>query len=160
VWILADLYASESQYVRPGASVRVSLPAYPRRTFTARMSNVPPQFDSASRTLKLRLEADNPDFALRPDMLVDIEAPAVLPPALTGRAETVTDAGLTRTVYVDRDDGRFEPRKVETGWRYDDQIEIVKGLEPGERVVRGATFLVDSESRLQSAARPWSARQP
>ena len=160
VWIMADVYSSESQYLHPGAAVRISLPAYPGKTFIAHVSSVPPQFDSASRTLKLRLDADNPGFALRPDMLVDIEAPVLLPPAITVPADAVIDAGLTRTVYVDRGEGRFEPRTVETGWRYDNQVEIVKGLEPGECVVSGATFLVDSESRLQSAARAGSAHQP
>jgi Cu(I)/Ag(I) efflux system membrane fusion protein len=160
VWIVADLYSSEAQYVRPGAPVRISLPAYPQRTFSARVSNVPPEFDSVSRTLKLRLEADNPDFALRPDMLVDIEASAALPSAVTVPADAVMDAGLTHTVYIDRGEGRFEPRMVETGWRYDNQVEIVKGLEAGERVVSAATFLIDSESRLHSTARAASAPLP
>ena len=160
VWILADVYSSEAQFMRPGTTVRVSVPAYPHRTFTAHVANVPPLFDPASRTLKLRLEADNPDFAMRPDMLVDIETPAVLPEAITVPSDAIIDAGLTRTVYVDRGNGRFEPRPVETGWRYDNQVEIVRGLESGERVVSGATFLVDSESRLQSVAQAGSQRQP
>jgi RND family efflux transporter MFP subunit len=160
VWILADLYSSEGQYVRPGAAVRISLPAYPRQTFAARVSNVPPEFDSTSRTLKLRLEADNPDFALRPNMLADIEVSATLPAAVILPTDSVIDAGLTHTVYVDRGEGRFEPRAVETGWRYDNLVEIVKGVEAGERVVSAATFLVDSESRLRSAARAGETPQP
>ena len=77
--MVADLYSNEAQYVRPGAAVRLSLAAYPQKTFTARVSDVPPQFDGASRTLKLRLEVENPSFALRPDMIVDVEAPVTLP---------------------------------------------------------------------------------
>jgi Cu(I)/Ag(I) efflux system membrane fusion protein len=153
VWVVADLYSGEAQYIRAGAMCRLSLTGYPQKTFTARVSDVPPQFDGASGALKLRLEADNPGFALRPDMIVNVEAPVTLPPAITVPADSVIDSGLNRTVFVDHGDGYFEPREVDTGWRYDDRIEIRKGLEEGERVVSGATFLVDSESRLQAPAR-------
>jgi RND family efflux transporter MFP subunit len=153
VWVVADLYSGEAQYIRPGAGCKLSLSAYPQRTFTARVSDILPQFDSASGALKLRLEADNADFALRPDMIVNVEAPVTLPPAVTVPSDSVIDSGLNRTVFVDHGGGYFEPREVETGWRYDDRVEILKGLEAGERVVSGATFLVDSESRLQAPAR-------
>jgi Cu(I)/Ag(I) efflux system membrane fusion protein len=153
VWVVADLYSNEAQYVRPGAAIRFSLSAYPQKTFTARVSDVPPQFDGVSRTLKLRMEVENPGFALRPDMIVDVEAPVTLPAAVTVPADAVIDSGLNRTVFIEHGDGYFEPREVETGWRYDNRIEILKGLEGGERVVSGATFLVDSESRLQASAR-------
>jgi multidrug efflux pump subunit AcrA (membrane-fusion protein) len=46
----------------------------------------------------------------------------------------------------------FEPRKVETGWRAGDQVEIVEGLMPGEKIVVSGTFLIDSESRMKAAA--------
>jgi Cu(I)/Ag(I) efflux system membrane fusion protein len=153
VWVVADLYSNEAQYLRPGAAVRFSLAAYPQKTFTARVSDVPPQFDGVSRTLKLRMEVENPGFALRPDMIVDVEAPVTLPAAVTVPADAVIDSGLNRTVFIEHSDGYFEPREVETGWRYDNRIEILKGLEAGDRVVSGATFLVDSESRLQASAR-------
>ena len=153
VWVVADLYSGEAQYIRPGAACRLSLTAYPQKTFAARVSDVPPQFDGVSGALKLRLEAENLGFALRPDMIVTVEAPVTLPSAITVPADAVIDSGLNRTVFVDHGDGYFEPREVETGWRYDDRVEIRKGLEAGERVVSGATFLVDSESRLQAPAR-------
>jgi YHS domain-containing protein len=55
-------------------------------------------------------------------------------------------------VFVDRGGGYFEPRRVETGWRIDDRIEVVKGLMPGERIVLSGNFLLDSESRMKMAA--------
>ena len=149
VWIVADVFASDALYVRPAASARVFLPEYPGRTFAARVSDTLPQFDSGYRALKVRLEADNPDFALRPDMLVDVEFDAALPPTLTVPADAIIRSGLTSTVFVDRGNGYFEPRAVEAGWHADNLVQVVKGLEAGERVVAAATFLVDSESRLQ-----------
>ena len=151
VWILADVFPNEAQYLRPGVRARVSLPQ-PKKTLVARVAEVLPQFDAGTRTLKVRLEADNPGYAFRPDMFVDIELLVALPPAISVAADAVLDSGLRKTVFVDRGEGFFEPREVEIGWRFGDRVEITRGLEAGERIVASGTFLVDSESRMKLAA--------
>ncbi len=158
VWILADIFQTEEEFLRPGAVAKVTQ-ALRQKSFPARVSDVLPQFDSATRTLKVRLEADNPGYALRPDMFVDVELPVRTQPALTVPAEAVLDTGLHKTVYIDRGNGFFEPRRVETGWHSGDRVEIRRGLEEGERIVVSGTFLIDSESRLRLAARELSAEQ-
>jgi Cu(I)/Ag(I) efflux system membrane fusion protein len=60
------------------------------------------------------------------------------------------DSGLKKTVFVDKGEGRFERRTVQTGWRLGDRVQIVNGLEAGERIVVSGNFLVDSESRMTS----------
>jgi YHS domain-containing protein len=85
-------------------------------------------------------------------MFVDVEIPVQVPPALTVSMDAVLDSGLKKTVFVDRGNGVFEPREVETGWRIGNRVEIVKGLEPGERIVVSGNFLIDSESKLELAA--------
>jgi Cu(I)/Ag(I) efflux system membrane fusion protein len=151
VWILADLFENEAQYFQPGRTVKVTLPQQ-KKTFTAKVSHVLPQFDPATRTLKVRLEADNPGYTLRPDMFVDVEIPVTFPPAVTVPAGAILDAGLRKTVFVDRGNGIFEPRLVETGWRFGDRVEIKSGLKPGERIVVSGNFLIDSESKMELAA--------
>jgi Cu(I)/Ag(I) efflux system membrane fusion protein len=151
VWILADAYEREVRYFQPGAKATVLLP-YQDKTYQARVSSVPPVFDSTTRTLKVRLETDNPGFALRPDMFVDVALPVTLPPALTVPADSILFSGLRKTVFIDRGRGIFEPRTVETGWRLGDRIEITSGLESGETIVLSGNFLIDSESRLQAVA--------
>jgi RND family efflux transporter MFP subunit len=151
VWVLADVYVNEAHYLRPGVQAQVTLPEQ-QTSFPAKISEVLPQFDANSRTLKVRLEADNPGFILRPDMFVDVQLPITLPPAITVSADAVLDSGVKKTVFVDRGEGFFEPRSVQTGWRLGDRIEIVDGLKPGERVVVVGTFLLDSESRMKPAA--------
>jgi Cu(I)/Ag(I) efflux system membrane fusion protein len=151
VWIVADLFGSEAQNFRPGSSARVTLPDQ-GKTLSARVSDVLPQVDPATRTLKLRLEADNPGFVLRPDMFVDVELPVAMPAGLTVPLDAVLDSGRGQRVFVERSSGVFEPRPVQTGWRSADRVEITHGLVEGERVVAAGTFLVDSESRLKSAA--------
>jgi len=148
VWILADVYENEAHDFRPGTIARVTL-SDQGKTFVARVSNVLPQIDPATRTLKLRLEADNPGFALRPDMFVDVELPVSMPAGLTIPVDALVDSGREQRAFVERSSGVFEPRQVRVGWRFGDRVEILDGLAAGERVVTAGTFLVDSESRLK-----------
>jgi membrane fusion protein, copper/silver efflux system len=149
VWVMAEIFERDSAFLEPGTRATV---LYQGRRFEARMSNALPQFDAQTRTLKTRFELDNPGNILRPDMFVDVELHAEMPAALTVPADAVVDSGIRKTVYVARGDGYFEPRRVETGWRVGDRVQIVKGLMPGERVVISGNFLLDSESRMKSAA--------
>ena len=151
VWVLTDVYENEAQYIHPGDKVKV-IYRYQKKTMVARVSEVPPVFDPSSRTLKVRLEIDNPDYLLRPDMFVDVELPVTLPPTINVPVDAVLDSGLKQTVFVERGDGYFEPRKVETGWRLGDRIEITQGLKSGEKIVVSGNFLIDSESRMKLAA--------
>jgi Cu(I)/Ag(I) efflux system membrane fusion protein len=82
-------------------------------------------------------------------MVVDVELPMRTTAAVTVPMDALVDSGEHARVYVERGEGVFEPREVETGRRIGEQVEILRGVEPGERVVIGATFLVDSESRLK-----------
>ena len=152
VWILADVSKTEAQFFQPGLMARASVPGESGKGFHARVSKVLPQFDATTRTLKVRLEADNPGFILRPDMFVDLEVPVTRPATLVVPADAVVDSGSKKIVYVATGEGVFTPRKVETGWRAGDQVEIVKGLMPGDKIVVSGTFLIDSESRMKAAA--------
>ena len=151
VWILVDTFESEAQYLKPGVTVKVFHP-HLKKIFQAKVSNDLPQFDPTTRTLKVRLGADNPGYVLRPDMFVDVEFPITFPPGIAVPADAVLDSGLKKTVFVNRGDGFFEPREVETGWRLGNRIEIVKGLKAGEKIVVSGNFMIDSESRLEMAA--------
>ena len=151
VWVLVDVLEADLPLVRPGAPVRVSVPGR-SGTLPAVVSRTPPQFDAASRTMKVRLEMDNPGMGLRPDMFVDAELQIDRPASLTLPVDAVVDTGLRRTVFVEKGEGVFEPRAIETGWRSGGRVEVLSGLEPGERVILSGTFLVDSESQLRAAA--------
>ena len=151
VWILADLFETEASYFKPGMRVKMELP-YQKRTFYAEVSPVLPQFDPATRTLKVRLVADNPGFAMRPDMFMNVEFPISGPPAIIVPVDAVLDSGLKKTVFVDRGNGYFEPRQVETGRSLGERVEISRGLMPGEKIVVSGNFLIDSEARMQQAA--------
>ena len=151
VWVEADIYDSEANYIQPGMQARVSLPKQSEH-FTATVSEVLPRFDAVSRSLKVRLEMDNPEYLFRPDMFVDVEFLIPLPESITVPSGAVIDSGKRKTVYVVMGEGVFEPRAVVTGWQTSDRVEIVEGLQPGEKIVVSGNFLIDSESRMKLAA--------
>jgi RND family efflux transporter MFP subunit len=149
VWVLADLFENESSLIRPGCQARIR---YQGHVINAQVPASIPQFDPATRTMRYRLEIDNHDLLLRPDMFVDVELDVSAPPGLAVPVDAVLDSGRHKMVYVSAGDGVFEPREVATGARYGDRVQIVKGLEAGERIAVAGLFLLDSESRLQLAA--------
>jgi len=157
VWIIADIFEYEAPNIRIGQTARIELPYDPRKSFSAQVSYIQPQVDPMTRTLKVRLEAANPGLVLKPEMYVDVKFRIAFPPALTVSASAVLDAGDRKTVFVDRGNGFFEPRSVETGAEREGRIEILSGLKPGERVVTSGNFLMDSESQMKAAA---SGMQP
>jgi RND family efflux transporter MFP subunit len=151
IWILADLHESEARATSPGMPVRVFAPNL-KLTFNARVSDVPAVFDAVTRLMRLRLEAENPRRALWPGMFVDVEFPIELSATVSVPSDAILDTGLRKTVFVAHDGGYFEPRPVETGWRFGDRVQVTRGLQPGERIVVAGNFLLDSESRMRTAA--------
>lgn len=151
VWILADVFGDETQVLRPGTKVAVNVREL-SKTVYAKVSDSPPLFDPASRTLKLRLEADNPGMLLRPDMFVDVEFRPPVPTGISVPAEAVLDSGLQKIVYVETSDGVFEPRPIALGAAYSNRVAVKRGLAEGDRVVTSANFLIDSESRMKPAS--------
>ena len=158
VWVYADVFEHDAWLLRTAQTAVVSRKG--GRALAARISKALPQFDAATRTLKVRLEVDNQDYALRPDMFTEVEFQVAPSKSISVPMDAVVDSGLHKTVYVDRGNGHFEPRAVETSWRFGNRVGIARGLEAGERIVVAGNFLIDSESRMQAAAaRPESSPQ-
>jgi Cu(I)/Ag(I) efflux system membrane fusion protein len=150
VWIIAEVFGRDAKTFRPGTATRVTLPDT-GESFRATVSNVLPEVDPLTRTLRVRLEAENPGFKLRPNMYVSVDLPIKLPAGLSVPADAILDSGLTKRVFVQTAEGQFESRQVEVGWQLGDRVQIIKGLRAGDLVVSSGTFLVDSESRLRLA---------
>jgi multidrug efflux pump subunit AcrA (membrane-fusion protein)/YHS domain-containing protein len=150
VWIMADLFDDQAGMQQPGSKVKVIVREL-SKTVYARVAENPPLFDPASRTLKLRLEAENHGLVLRPDMFVDVEFTARTPWVLAVPQEAVLDSGLQKIVYVETSEGVFQPRRVTIGTAYGNFVTVTSGLTEGERVVTSGNFLLDSESRMRSS---------
>ena len=158
VWILADVFGADAEHLTPGATAEISVPGR-GRTLHGRVSSVPPQFNAANQSTAVRIEVDNPGFALRPEMFVDVDLIVTRPESIAIPADAVIESGLKTSVFVERAAGVFEPRRVETGWRLGRRVEIVTGLQAGERIAVEGVFLLDAERRirrmpLELASRP------
>lgn len=151
VWVEADVYGAEAQFIKPGMEARVTLPGQVE-SVVANVGETLPRFDAATRALRVRLELDNPGNLFRPEMFVDVEFLVPMAEANTVPTGAIFDTGRQKTVYVVVGEGLFEPREVLTGWSADDRVEIVEGLQPGEKVAAAGAFLIDSESRMRRAA--------
>ncbi|MGQ9632964.1 MAG: efflux RND transporter periplasmic adaptor subunit [Bryobacteraceae bacterium] len=150
VWVMAEVFESDAGAVRLGQNALVQLAYAPSRSFPAKVQYIQPAIDPATRTLKVRLEVENPRTDLKPDMYVNVEIRAGGGRGLFVPTDAVLDTGLSRRVFVVQGDGHFEPREVQTGREWNGKVEILRGLSPQDRIVTSGVFLVDSESRLRT----------
>ncbi len=157
VWVVAQVYESDLPYVREGQPASVSLPYLPGRVFSGRVGLILPSVSRETRTLPVRIELDNSEGILRPGMFADVSLTSDLGERLSVPDDALIRSGQRTIVFVDRGEGMFDPRVVTTGLRAGDRTEVVSGLAAGERVIAGAAFFVDSESRLKSALEAVSA---
>jgi len=149
VWVIADVFEYEASAIRMGTPAKLTLAYFPGRTFRGKVNYILPQLDPATRTMKVRLEFDNRDFALKPEMYGDVEFQTGGSRRMVVPASAVLNSGDHQTVFVDRGKGFFEPREVKIGAQSEGHIEILSGLKAGERIVTSGNFLLDSESQLK-----------
>jgi RND family efflux transporter MFP subunit len=152
VWVIADVFEYEAAQIHVGLAASMTMPYLPGRIFRGKVSYILPQVDPATRTLKVRIQFDNPGNQLKPEMFGDVEFRTGGARVLTVPQSAVLNSGLRQVIFVDRDNGYLEPRDVKTGRQFDSRIEILSGLKAGERIVTSGNFLIDSESQLNAAA--------
>lgn len=150
VWVELSLYEDEFGLVKPGQRVEITSKAYPGRVFEGAVTYIYPFLDKESRTVRVRVEISNPDLALKPEMYVNALIKIPLRDELAVPVSAVMDTGKRKVVWVEMEMevGKFEPRHVTTGMRVGDYVQILSGLEAGEKVASSGGYLIDSESQL------------
>jgi RND family efflux transporter MFP subunit len=153
VWVQAQIYEQDLPFLKLGQEADVSLSYLPDRKFRGRVAYIYPTVEEKTRTVKVRMEFHNPGFLLKPGMFATVQLQADLAPdALLVPESAVLRSGQKNTVFVALDGGRFEPRTVALGPRGEnDVIQVLSGLNAGERVVTSGQFMLDSESQLREA---------
>jgi membrane fusion protein, copper/silver efflux system len=152
VWVFADVYEYELPWIREGDVARMTMRSLPGKVLEGSVSYIYPYAESKTRTTKVRLVFDNPDLLLRPDTFSEITVQSqersnlvVVP------AEAVVRSGSYDQIFVMKEEGTFEPRKVKLGVESGEDVAVLDGIQAGERVVVSAQFLIDSESKLREA---------
>lgn len=152
VWVYAQVFQNDVGRLRPGDPVETTVDSYPGRIFRGRVDLILPQVDEATRTVRVRLVIQNPGVKLKPGMYVNCDLKAPLGRQLVVPASAVFQTGTRSMVFLDKGNGYLEPKEITLGPRAGDDVVVLKGLEPHQRIVTSANFLIDSESQLQSAA--------
>ena len=151
VWLWAEFYENELSMLQVGQKLTVTAKSYPGQNFDGTLSLIDPFLDATKRTAKVRIDIPNPDFKLRPGMYVNAELEMDMGAALTIPVSAVMPTGTRSVVFVDKGEGKLEPRIVQLGTKYGDIYEVKSGLQENERVVASANFLIDAESKVQGA---------
>lgn len=153
VWVWAEFYENELSMLKRGLKVVITAGAYPRETFEGELGLINPFMNQQTRTGKVRVDIPNPELKLRPGMYVNIELGMDMGEGLTIPVSAVMPTGGRTLVFVDKGEGRLDPRFIELGDKFDTIYEVQSGLTEGERVVASANFLIDAESKVQGAVK-------
>jgi Cu(I)/Ag(I) efflux system membrane fusion protein len=165
IWVEAEVYERDVVQISKGLPVSMTLDYLPGREWMGKVDYVYPALDEKTRTLRIRLAFDNSDNLLRPNMFANVtihtrkaETTLIVP------KEAVIRTGMQNRVVLALGDGKFKSVSVNIGRVSQDSIEILNGLNEGDRVVTSAQFLLDSESsktsdftRIESSEKPHSA---
>jgi membrane fusion protein, copper/silver efflux system len=155
VWVEGQIYESELSRIRVGMDAEVTLPELRGRSIPAKVMFIEPYLQGDTRTARVRVELPSPQGILRPEMYAQINLKVDLGERLVVAEEAVIYAGESRIVFLDLGDGRLMPRKIETGLRNADFIEVIGGLRAGDVVVTSGNFLISSESKLKAGIDQW-----
>ncbi len=155
VWVEASVYEADLASIRAGQPASIALSYLAGRAFEGKVAYVYPYLDPATRTGRVRIELPNTGLELKPDMYATVTFHLDLGPRLQAPIAAVVYTGPRRLVFVDLGEGRLRPQEVTLGARADDLVEVVSGLQEGQRVVTSGNFLVAAESRIRSSAKFW-----
>ncbi len=151
LWVEAWVSESDLPLMKPGLQAAITFPSLGHKTVTAPITFLYPHLDPQTRRGRVRLELDNPDHLLRPDMWASVEIQIPLGERLLIPASAVIDTGQRFIAFVEGEDAHLHPRELKVGFKTDDYYEVLEGVKAGEKVVTRALFLVDSESQLKAA---------
>ncbi|HTY21171.1 MAG TPA: efflux RND transporter periplasmic adaptor subunit [Geobacteraceae bacterium] len=149
VWAELEVYENDFPLIRIGQRVEITSQSYPGKGFGGRVAFIYPFLDPKSRTVKVRVELANPGARLKPDMFVNATVKAPLGSSLAVPASAVIDTGKRHLVWVEAKAGVFTSRDVKAGVKTGDSIQILSGLQAGEKVAVSGGYLIDSEAQLK-----------
>lgn len=154
VWVYAEIFEYEIAGVKPGQRIEAVAPSIPGQTFAGKISSISPVLNAPTRTVRVRAEVPDPKGLLRPDTFLNVKILNDLGPRLAIPEDSVMNTGDQSYVFVVNEKGRFEPVAVTLGLKAGNFFEVLDGLKENQKIVTGANFLIDSESRLRSVVAP------
>jgi Cu(I)/Ag(I) efflux system membrane fusion protein len=155
VWVWAQFYQDELPMLKKGQLIAITTSSYPGEKFDGKISVIDPFINDVLRMGRVRIDVENSGLKLRPDMYVDAALTMEMGAGLAVPVPAVLPTGLHNIVFIDKGEGKLEPRYIELGGKYGDFYEVKSGLKEGERVVTSANFLIDAEAKVQGILKSW-----
>lgn len=151
IWVIAEVYEYELSLIKKGQEAKVQFSYLPGETFEGKITFIDPHLDMKTRTSKVRIELPNTEHRLQPGMFANVNLEIELGEKLAIPESAVLDTGTRKIIFLDRGEGKFEPKEVQLGQKAEGYYEVLDGLSEGDRVVTSGNFLIDSESQLKAA---------
>jgi Cu(I)/Ag(I) efflux system membrane fusion protein len=158
VWVEAELFEADAALVQAGMPASIVVTALPGRTFSGEVEYVYPTLQEETRSMKARIALPNPAGILKPGMYATIHLKKTLGEVLAVPRSAVLQTGETAVAFVDMGNGRLMPHELTLGTTGSEYVEVLDGLERGQRVVTSAQYLIDSESNLAEVMRSMMAQ--
>ncbi|WP_158136656.1 efflux RND transporter periplasmic adaptor subunit [Vibrio navarrensis] len=147
VWVDAEVFERQAHWLTNGSQASMTLDALPGKVWQGEVDYVYPILDPKTRTLRMRLKFANPNGELKPNMFANITLQPVSDSEVltVPKSSVIRSGGMTRVVLA-QGEGKYRSARIETGREADDKVEVLQGLNQGDRIVTSAHFMLDSES--------------
>jgi len=152
VWVEANVYEHQLDWLRLGLTAEIEVKALPGKTYKGEVNFIYPVLDEKTRSLKVRLRVPNTDGRLKPNMFAYVKIYAgPKKDVLNIPREALIVTGERESVILDLGKGKYQPVDVVTGMQSHGTVEILSGLKKGDKIVTSGQFLIDSEANLQAS---------
>ncbi|WP_250430845.1 efflux RND transporter periplasmic adaptor subunit [Pontibacter ruber] len=151
VWVEAQVYPNELEYLKAGAPVEIEFEGYPGRMFKGIPAFRSPALEKNSQVYLMRYKVINPTGALRPGMMAYVSLSGAKVKTLTVPKAALLFSEDT-AVWVETAPDQFEMRLVKTGLENKDRVQVLSGLNEGEVVVTSGAYLLNSKNIIDKGA--------
>ena len=149
-WIYADVFEMDLPWMKKGLTAKISGSVLQGQVLEGEVVSVDRVINSRTRTAKVRIRLVEENSLLRPESYVNVTVLSPMGEQTALPREALMDTGREIFVFVKREEGFFVPQKVSISLETDRYVAVVEGVVPGEEVVVGGNFMLDSESRLKA----------
>jgi Cu(I)/Ag(I) efflux system membrane fusion protein len=159
VWLQAKIYEYELPHIEIGQPVRIVLASQLEKEIQGKVAFVEPVFQETTRTVKVRVQIDNPKGEFKPGMYADLLLSHDMGEGLLVPESALLRTGVRNLAFRVLPGNRFEPVEVSLGGQFNERFQVLAGLSEGDEIVTSAGFLIDAESRLKSATSAMTGHQ-
>ncbi len=155
VWAVFQAYESDLPFLKPGNKIDFTLQAIPGKQFSGKISFIDPVINPSTRTAGVRVELNNGDGKLKPEMFVTGNVKASLAQykhQLIIPQSAILWTGKRSIVYVKTPGTSvptFRMREIELGPSLSGAYVVLAGLKSGEEIITNGAFSVDASAQLE-----------